>query len=172
MEKCQNVKTLMESGSDFSDISKALSKLTVEEVENYRIGISGRIYYHQFQYDLMHMAVNANRKDVVECMFGKGCFLLSSLPDKSCITSWYETRHKEISYSHIACIFGYMDIVDLIIQNRPHEKDMTLSAEVCNSLDKLIAPIRGGNFQYCDIYHLSLFHFNCFVRCLCIENNV
>ena len=65
MEKCQNVKTLIESGADFSDISKALSKLTVKEVEDYRIAISGRIYYHQFQYDLMQMAVKANRKDVV-----------------------------------------------------------------------------------------------------------
>ena len=157
MEKCQNVKTLMESGSDFSDISKALSKLTVEEVENYRIGISGRIYYHQFQYDLMHMAVNANRKDVVECMFGKGCFLLSSLPDKSCITSWYETRHKKMPYSLIACICGYMDIVDLIIQNRPHEKDMMLDIGICKSLEILIAEIRAGNFQFSDI--CFIFHY-------------
>ena len=152
MEKCQNVKTLIESGADFSDISKALSKLTVKEVEDYWIDIADG-----FHYDLMHMAVKANRKDVVECMFRKGCFLLSSLPDKSCIRSWHETRHKKISYSHMACIFGYMDIVDVIIQNRPHEKDMTLSAKVCNDLDKLIAPIRGGNFQYCDIYFI--FHY-------------
>ena len=73
-KKFRKVKTLIDSGADLLDISKALSELTVEEVEDYCIGSAGG-----FHYDLMHVAVNANRRDVVECMFSKDLFLPSKI---------------------------------------------------------------------------------------------
>ena len=142
MEKCNVVRTLIESGADISDVSRALSELNVKETDEYWVEGTNRCWW-----DLMHFAVYANRRDVIECMFAKGFFLsaVTLPPYEFYHLPLHCIRRHDLPYSHMACVLGSMDIVDVILQHRPLEKDLRLTCGPHSTLDRLKAVAEQGN---------------------------
>ena len=107
-----NAKTLIMSGGMLSDIIEAMSLLTKEQCET----MCEEKSWEYYSFDLLHFAILANRRDVVDHIFTEGLFL----------SSFTTNPNRSLPYLHIACILGNMDIFDLIIQHRPHEKSLLI----------------------------------------------
>ena len=111
-----NAKTLIMSGGMLSDIIEAMSLLTKEQCETMCV----KKNFEHFEYcsfDLLHYAIYRNRRDVVDHIFTEGLFS----------SSFTTNPNNSLPYLHMACILGYMDIFDLIIQHRPHEKSLLIN---------------------------------------------
>ena len=127
--KLRKAKTLIVSGGTVSDVTETLSKLNRKEVE---MQINERKSDRNSSWDLMHYAVHANRKDIVEYFVSEG---------------YFKSNDASPPYSHVAGICGHLEIYDIIMQHRPDEKNVGVANRdaIHPGLVDFIRTIRTGN---------------------------
>ena len=115
IEMWKTVKSLILSGAKLSDIVEGLSKISDKDRIQCMRQESPDEYY---KWDLLHFAIYAKRRDVVEYLFKEDLFLPSS-----------KAGTTMLPYSHMACVCCDIDIVDLTMHHRPQEKDLIIHTQ-------------------------------------------
>ena len=106
IDEWTHIADMITSGDSLTDISEYISRLTGSRTRT--------IKWHEPQnsLDLMHGTIVLNRPDVVQYLFEK----------ELSVKSDSRAKHVYIPYLHLACICGFVDIIDLVVAYRPIEK--------------------------------------------------
>ena len=115
------VKWLIKSDhAEISRIADILSHISDKEViEGTRITRDDP--HKHYNWDLLHFAIYAKRRDVVEYFFKEDLFLQDS-----------NAGNKFLPYLHMACVCGDKEIFDLIMRYRPEEQNLIIFTQAAD----------------------------------------